>query len=98
MWTLAGLGGNANPAANIHISGGRMSRVTHPATPPTVELLEPREVPLGGQRAMMVRRTLPHKSIRTIGAWCFVDDFGPEDVAGTEVCRSRRIRIPACRR
>src|SRR5689334_10980423 len=35
-------------------------------------LLEPREVPLGGPRAMLVRRTLPHRDIRTIGAWCFV--------------------------
>jgi len=40
-------------------------------------LLEPREVPLGGVRAMTVRRTLPHRDIRTIGAWCFVDQFGP---------------------
>jgi redox-sensitive bicupin YhaK (pirin superfamily) len=40
-------------------------------------LLEPREVPLGGPRAMLVRRTLPHRDIRTIGAWCFVDHFGP---------------------
>jgi redox-sensitive bicupin YhaK (pirin superfamily) len=42
-----------------------------------VTLLEPREVPLGGPRAMLVRRTLPHRDIRTIGAWCFVDHFGP---------------------
>jgi redox-sensitive bicupin YhaK (pirin superfamily) len=40
-------------------------------------LLEPREVPLGGPRAMLVRRTLPHKAIRTIGAFCFVDHYGP---------------------
>lgn len=26
---------------------------------------------------MTVRRTLPHKNIRTIGAWCFIDDYGP---------------------
>ncbi|MET0741471.1 MAG: pirin family protein [Candidatus Nanopelagicales bacterium] len=58
--------------------------MTREATPPTVELLEPREVPLGGQRAMLVRRTLPHKNIRTIGAWCFVDDYGPADIAGTD--------------
>ena len=32
-------------------------------------LLAPREVPLGGTRAMSVRRTLPHRDIRTIGAW-----------------------------
>lgn len=47
-------------------------------TSPLPELLEPREVPLGGPRAMTVRRTLPHKRIRTIGAWCFVDHYGPE--------------------
>jgi redox-sensitive bicupin YhaK (pirin superfamily) len=40
-------------------------------------LLEPREVPRGGPRAMLVRRTLPHRDIRTIGAWCFVDHFRP---------------------
>ncbi len=39
--------------------------------------LAPREVPLGGPRAMSVRRTLPHREIRTLGAWCFVDDYGP---------------------
>jgi redox-sensitive bicupin YhaK (pirin superfamily) len=40
-------------------------------------LLAPREVPLGGPRAMLVHRTLPHRDVRTIGAWCFVDHFGP---------------------
>lgn len=40
-------------------------------------LLAPREVPLGGPRAMTVRRTLPHKVVRTIGAFCFVDHYGP---------------------
>ena len=40
-------------------------------------LLTAREVPLGGPRAMLVRRSLPHRDIRTIGAWCFVDHFGP---------------------
>ncbi|WP_088317370.1 pirin family protein [Kineosporia sp. R_H_3] len=50
---------------------------------PGTSLLEPREVPLGGPRALLVRRTLPHKQIRTIGAWCFVDHFGPAPVAET---------------
>lgn len=27
---------------------------------------------------MLVRRTLPHKQIRTVGAWCFVDHYGPD--------------------
>lgn len=42
------------------------------------ELLEPREVPLGGPRAMLVRRTLPQRSRSLIGAWCFLDHYGPE--------------------
>lgn len=42
-----------------------------------VQLLEPREVPLGGPRAMNVRRTLPQRSRSLIGGWCFVDHYGP---------------------
>lgn len=48
---------------------------------PVVEILTPREVPLGGPRAMTVRRTLPQRSRSLIGAWCFVDHYGPDDVA-----------------
>jgi redox-sensitive bicupin YhaK (pirin superfamily) len=29
---------------------------------------------------MLVQRTLPHKDRRMIGAWCFVDHYGPHDV------------------
>ncbi|MFE5586521.1 pirin family protein [Kitasatospora sp. NPDC056531] len=50
---------------------------------PQVEVLTARDVPLGGPRAMTVRRTLPHRSRRMIGAWCFVDHYGPDDVART---------------
>ena len=46
------------------------------------EVLEAREVPLGGTRAMLVRRTLPSRTLRTIGPWCFVDHYGPHDVTG----------------
>ncbi|MCU1402058.1 MAG: pirin [Microbacteriaceae bacterium] len=48
-----------------------------------VEVLEPRDVPLGGPRAMDVRRTLPQRKRSLIGAWCFVDHYGPDDVAAT---------------
>lgn len=48
-----------------------------------VLVLAPREVPLGGPRAMTVRRTLPHKNRSFVGAWCFVDHYGPDDVAAT---------------
>ncbi len=42
-----------------------------------VVVLEPREVPLGGPRAMPVRRTLPQRSRSLIGGWCFIDSYGP---------------------
>jgi redox-sensitive bicupin YhaK (pirin superfamily) len=48
---------------------------------PTRRVLAPREVPLGGPRGMVVRRTLPHRELRTVGAWCFCDDYGPTDAA-----------------
>ncbi len=48
----------------------------------TVEILEPREVPLGGPRARPVRRTLPQRQRSLIGAWCFVDHYGPDPVEG----------------
>ncbi len=48
-----------------------------------VEVLEPRDVPLGGPRAMTVRRTLPQRQRSLVGAWCFLDHYGPDDVAET---------------
>ncbi|MET0854526.1 MAG: pirin family protein, partial [Microterricola sp.] len=53
------------------------------ARPAPVEVLLPRDVPLGGPRAMPVRRTLPQRGRTTIGAWCFADHYGPDDVAAT---------------
>lgn len=46
-----------------------------------VELMTPREVPLGGPRAMSVRRTLPQRQRSLIGAWCFLDHYGPDLVS-----------------
>ncbi|MEV8065726.1 pirin family protein [Streptomyces sp. NPDC085995] len=54
-----------------------------------VEILTPRDVPLGGPRAMTVRRTLPQRSRTLIGAWCFADHYGPDDVA-----RTGGMRVP----
>ncbi|MFI1105144.1 pirin family protein [Streptomyces melanogenes] len=48
-----------------------------------VEVLTARDVPLGGPRAMTVRRTLPQRARTLIGAWCFVDHYGPDPVADT---------------
>ncbi|WP_426516413.1 pirin family protein [Diaminobutyricibacter sp. McL0618] len=49
----------------------------------SIEVLLPREVPLGGPRAMNVRRTLPQRKRSFIGGWCFIDHYGPEDVSVT---------------
>jgi quercetin 2,3-dioxygenase len=46
-----------------------------------ITVLEPRDVPLGGPRAMTVRRTLPQRARSLIGAWCFIDHYGPDLVA-----------------
>ncbi|MDN3058658.1 pirin family protein [Streptomyces sp. SRF1] len=51
--------------------------------PRAVEVLTSRSVPLGGPRAMTVRRTLPQRARTLIGAWCFADHYGPDDVAET---------------
>ena len=54
-----------------------------PAHPQGTRVLEPRAVPLGGPRAMTVRRTLPQRARSLIGAWCFADHYGPDDVSVT---------------
>ncbi|MER6073316.1 pirin family protein [Streptomyces sp. NPDC001817] len=54
-----------------------------PAGTARVDVLTPRAVPLGGPRAMTVRRTLPQRARTLIGAWCFADHYGPDDVSVT---------------
>ncbi|MCW2748433.1 MAG: pirin [Nocardioidaceae bacterium] len=49
--------------------------------PVSDRLLPARDVPLGGVRGVTVERTLPHRDLPTIGAWCFVDHFGPNGMA-----------------
>ena len=41
-------------------------------------LLDSREVPLGGVRGMEVHRSLPQRDLPMVGAWCFLDRFGPQ--------------------
>lgn len=49
-------------------------------SPAGVQVLPAREVPMGGPRALDVRRTLPQRARTLIGAWCFADHYGPIDV------------------
>ena len=48
--------------------------------PACVEISESREGTVG---AMRVRRALPRRERRTVGAWCFADHMGPELVTET---------------
>jgi redox-sensitive bicupin YhaK (pirin superfamily) len=50
--------------------------------PPTLERSPSRVAEVGG---MPVRRALPRHDRRTVGAWCFVDHFGPADDAVLEI-------------
>lgn len=50
------------------------------ALQPVIEVLAPRPVLLGPHQE--VRRVLPNRERRMIGAWCFVDHYGPEDISG----------------
>jgi redox-sensitive bicupin YhaK (pirin superfamily) len=56
--------------------GGTMASVAEP----TSVLLPGHDVPLG--RYTTVRRLLPQRVRRMVGAWCFVDHFGPAEVSG----------------
>src|SRR3546814_8213680 len=58
------------------------------ADPPEVELTDSREAMVGEMR---VRRALPRRTRRTVGAWCFADHMGPADVTeerGIDIGRS----------
>ena len=51
-----------------------------PSRADAIEVLKPRDVPLGGPRGIHVRRTLPQRRRSLVGAWCFADHYGPHDV------------------
>ncbi|MDX6351894.1 MAG: quercetin 2,3-dioxygenase [Streptomyces sp.] len=58
-----------------HLCGGRADVSAQPVR----ELLAPREANLGG--STVVRRLLPNLGRRMVGAWAFVDHYGPDDIA-----------------
>jgi hypothetical protein len=51
------------------------------AARPVLERFAGRQVTLG--ESTKVRRLLPNLGRRLVGPWCFVDHYGPDDVAGT---------------
>jgi redox-sensitive bicupin YhaK (pirin superfamily) len=64
---------DVTPAATV--SGGREDV----SAAPVRELLTARTVSLGASTE--VRRLLPNLGRRMVGAWCFVDHYGPEDIS-----------------
>lgn len=64
--------------SNLEITSAEFACTAAPAD--GIEVLRPRDVPLGGPRAILVRRTLPQRERSLIGAWCFVDHYGPQDI------------------
>jgi redox-sensitive bicupin YhaK (pirin superfamily) len=50
---------------------------------PVRELQYGAAVALGGPRAMSVTRMLPNRIRRMVGAWCFVDYYGPDDITAS---------------
>jgi quercetin 2,3-dioxygenase len=51
------------------------------------ELLEGAPVALGGPRGFAVTRTLPNRGRRMVGAWCFLDAYGPHDLGVSDGMR-----------
>ncbi|MFD0030091.1 pirin family protein [Streptomyces sp. NPDC055059] len=66
---------NLDREAEPTICGGRGFVVAEPVR----ELLSPRRVKLG--ESTEVRRLLPNLGRRMVGAWAFVDHYGPDDIA-----------------
>ncbi len=69
----------------------------HGETTPDVEVADSREAQVG---RFTVRRALPRRARRTVGAWCFVDHMGPAAVTedhGLDVAPHPRGRRRALR-
>jgi redox-sensitive bicupin YhaK (pirin superfamily) len=66
---------NLDVAPQLTVCGGRSGIGAEPVR----ELLAGREVTLGESTG--VRRLLPNLRRRMVGAWCFVDHYGPDNVA-----------------
>lgn len=66
---------NLDRAPGVLVCGGRGGVPGEPVA----EVLAGREVVLG--ESTRVRRLLPTLGRRLVGAWCFVDHYGPDDIA-----------------
>ena len=67
-----------------------------PAPEAVFELMDGREVQLTPRSGTNVVRTLPNRERRMVGAWCFLDQYGPTPLADGGARHERR-RAPAHR-
>src|SRR5271166_1949994 len=58
---------------------GAAEGASGPAVHRAVDVLEARKAAVGD--GTEVRRLLPQRVLRTIGAWCFLDHYGPDDTS-----------------
>ncbi|MEZ0091158.1 pirin family protein [Streptacidiphilus sp. EB129] len=65
---------NLETAPQARVCGGREDVSAEPVR----QLLTGKQVPLG--ESTVVRRLLPNLGRRMVGAWCFVDHYGPDDI------------------
>lgn len=64
----------------VEIEDASVDSETNAAVPvPAIEITPSREARIDGQ---FVRRALPRKGRRTVGAWCFADHIGPSTIQG----------------
>src|SRR3954471_17515981 len=68
---------NLEPRPAAH----ELGRLAAASARPALDLLPGKEVLLG--ESTHVRRLLPTLGRRLVGAWAFVDQYGPDDVAGS---------------
>ena len=58
-----------------------------------VDVIEARKAAIGD--GAEVRRLLPQRTLRTIGAWCFLDHYGPDEVSrGHGMSLAGHVRMP----
>ena len=69
----------SGPVRTGDVAPSESEPVGAPGSP--IEVTKSREAQVGAQR---VRRALPHRPRRTVGAWCFIDHMGPATVAEAE--------------
>ena len=77
MLTGAGAVGHACDVSNLDRNPQPVELA--PTTVGAVDVVEARKAAIGD--GTDVRRLLPQRALRTVGAWCFLDHYGPDDVS-----------------